>query len=114
MMPVKNDRNDARAIASCMRVGWYSVVHIKSEASQELRMLLSNRRTLQGKQIDIGMRSAERFGCSGCSSAAESLPVRSNASSASWLKACPPCGYGRAHAHRPGGAAHNSVLFFTR
>jgi transposase len=53
MMPVKNDRNDARAIASCMRVGWYSVVHIKSEASQELRMLLSNRRTLQGKQIDI-------------------------------------------------------------
>jgi transposase len=52
-MPVKNDRNDARAIASCMRFGWYSVVHIKSEASQELRMRLSNRRTLQGKRIDI-------------------------------------------------------------
>jgi transposase len=52
-MPIKNDRNDARAIASCMRVGWYSVVHIKSEVSQELRMLLNNRKTLQDKQIDI-------------------------------------------------------------
>lgn len=53
MMPVKNDRNDARAIASCMRVGWYSVVHIKSDVSQELRMLLANRRTLKVKAIDI-------------------------------------------------------------
>jgi transposase len=52
-MPVKNDRNDARAIAGCMRVGWYSIVHVKSEASQEMRMLFANRRTLQTKQIDI-------------------------------------------------------------
>jgi transposase len=33
-MRIKNDRNDARAIAHCMRVGWYSVVHVKSEVSQ--------------------------------------------------------------------------------
>ncbi|WP_083805548.1 IS110 family transposase [Asticcacaulis excentricus] len=46
-MPIKTDRNDAKAIASCMRVGWYSVVHVKSDESQELRMLLANRRTLQ-------------------------------------------------------------------
>ena len=52
-MPIKNDRNDARAIAHCMRVGWYSVVHVKSEVSQVVRMLLTNRRTLLVKQIDI-------------------------------------------------------------
>jgi transposase len=52
-MRIKNDRNDARAIAHCMRVGWYSVVHVKSEISQVVRMLLTNRRTLQSKQIDI-------------------------------------------------------------
>jgi transposase len=52
-MPVKTDRNDARAIAQVMRVGWYSVVHIKSGVSQELRMLLTNRKTLLVKQIDL-------------------------------------------------------------
>ena len=52
-MRIKNDRNDARAIAHCMRVGWYTVVHVKSEVSQVVRMLLTNRRTLQSKQIDI-------------------------------------------------------------
>ena len=52
-MRIKNDRNDARAIAHCMRVGWYTVVHVKSEVSQLVRMLLTNRRTLQSKQIDI-------------------------------------------------------------
>lgn len=48
-IPIKNDRNDARAIASCMRVGWFSIVHVKSDESQEIRMLLNNRRTLQVK-----------------------------------------------------------------
>ncbi|RUM95438.1 IS110 family transposase [Pseudaminobacter arsenicus] len=52
-MPVKSDRNDARAIAQVMRVGWYSIVHVKSHRSQEMRMLLTNRRTLLTKQIDI-------------------------------------------------------------
>lgn len=52
-MPVKSDRNDARAIAQAIRVGWYSVVHIKSSKSQQMRMLLTNRRTLLSKQIDI-------------------------------------------------------------
>jgi transposase len=52
-MPIKNDRNDARAIAHCMRVGWYSMVHVKSEVSQVVRMVLTNRRTLLSKQIDI-------------------------------------------------------------
>ena len=52
-MPIKTDRNDARAIAQVMRVGWYNIVHIKSGVSQELRMLLTNRKTLLIKQIDI-------------------------------------------------------------
>ncbi|MGY4294222.1 transposase [Bradyrhizobium sp. i1.4.4] len=52
-MPIKTDRNDARAIAQVMRVGWYTVVHIKGDVSQELRMLLNNRKTLLIKQIDI-------------------------------------------------------------
>jgi transposase len=52
-MPVKTDRNDARAVAQVMRVGWYSIVHVKSVVSQELRMLLANRKTLLTKQIDI-------------------------------------------------------------
>ena len=55
-MRIKNDRNDARAIAHCMRVGWYSVVYVKSEVSQVVRMLLTNRRTLQIKQMDIEKR----------------------------------------------------------
>jgi transposase len=52
-MPVKTDRNDARAIAQVMRVGWFTIVHIKSSGSQETRMLLTNRKTLLDKQIDI-------------------------------------------------------------
>lgn len=52
-MPIKTDRNDARAIAQVMRVGWYSIVHIKSGVSQEMRMLLANRKMLLIKQIDI-------------------------------------------------------------
>lgn len=53
IMPVKTDRNDARSIAMAMRVGWYSEVHIKSKEAQILRMLLTNRKTLLDKQIDI-------------------------------------------------------------
>lgn len=52
-MPVKTDRNDARAIAQVMRVGWFNIVHIKSTQSQELRMLLVNRKALLSKQTDI-------------------------------------------------------------
>jgi transposase len=51
-MPIKSDRNDARAVAQVMRVGWYNMWHIKSGVSQELRMLLTNRKTLLIKQID--------------------------------------------------------------
>jgi transposase len=48
---VKTDRNDARGLAHIMRTGWFREVHIKSRDSQELRMLLNNRRFLQDKRI---------------------------------------------------------------
>jgi transposase len=48
---VKTDRNDARGLAHIMRTGWYKEVHVKSHDSQELRMLLNNRRFLLDKRI---------------------------------------------------------------
>jgi transposase len=40
----KTDRNDARGIAQMMRAGLYRPVHVKTVASQERRMLLTNRK----------------------------------------------------------------------
>ena len=50
---VKTDRNDARGIAHIMRTGWYREVHVKSHASQKIRVLLNNRRCLLDKRLDI-------------------------------------------------------------
>lgn len=49
----KTDRNDARGIAQMMRTGWFRPVHIKSTASQELRLLLVARQTLIERRHDI-------------------------------------------------------------
>lgn len=49
----KTDRNDAKGIANMMRHGWYKPVHVKSHESQRLRVLLSNRRLLKRKLVDI-------------------------------------------------------------
>ncbi|MCB1513960.1 MAG: IS110 family transposase [Hyphomicrobiaceae bacterium] len=49
----KTDRNDAKGIANMMRLGWYKPVHVKSPESQRLRVLLSNRRLLKRKLVDI-------------------------------------------------------------
>ncbi|UWQ80766.1 IS110 family transposase [Leisingera sp. S132] len=48
----KTDRNDARGIAQMMRVGLFRPVHVKTERSQEIRMLLTARKFLQSKIID--------------------------------------------------------------
>ncbi len=50
---VKTDRNDARGLAHILRTGWFKSVHIKSEASQKLRVLLNNRSCLVDKRVDI-------------------------------------------------------------
>lgn len=49
----KTDRNDALGIAHILRTGWFKKVHIKSEASYRLRLVLTHRRTLKRKFIDI-------------------------------------------------------------
>lgn len=53
LMAVKTDRLDARVIAQAMRVGWYTVVHVKSDASQELRVLLRNRKTVLEQRVGL-------------------------------------------------------------
>jgi transposase len=50
---VKTDRNDARGLAHIMRTGWFKAVHVKSDQSQKLRVLLKNRRCLVEKRVDL-------------------------------------------------------------
>ncbi len=54
-MPVKSDRNDARGIAQLMRLGWFRPVHCKSMAAQEMRALLTARKLVQLKLLDVQM-----------------------------------------------------------
>lgn len=49
----KTDRNDARGIAQMMRVNLFRPVHVKTLASQRRRALLTGRKLLQEKAIDI-------------------------------------------------------------
>lgn len=49
----KTDRNDARGIAQMMRLGWFRAVHVKNVETQRLRTLLSNRKLLKRKLIDM-------------------------------------------------------------
>jgi transposase len=52
-MTVKTDRRDARGIAQLLRLGWFRPVHVKSAGSQELRSLLTARKLIQSKLLDI-------------------------------------------------------------
>ncbi len=49
----KTDKNDARGIAQILRSGWYSHVHVKSMESHLTRALLSSRKTVLKKCIDL-------------------------------------------------------------
>ena len=49
----KSDRSDAAALAQLARTGWYREVHIKSEESDQLRLLLSARERLIRIRMDI-------------------------------------------------------------
>ncbi|WP_395943423.1 IS110 family transposase [Brevundimonas sp.] len=49
----KTDRHDARGIAQILRSGWYSRVHVKSVESHHLRALLTSRKVMQRKCIDL-------------------------------------------------------------
>ena len=52
-MPVKSDRNDARKIAQLMRLGWFRPVHCKSVTAQEIRAMLTARKLVQSKLLDL-------------------------------------------------------------
>jgi transposase len=49
----KTDKNDARGIAQLLRSGWYSRVHVKSIESHQTRALLSSRKAVLAKCIDL-------------------------------------------------------------
>jgi transposase len=49
----KTDRNDARGIAQMMRLGWFRAVHVKNVEMQKMRTLLTDRRLLKRKLVDI-------------------------------------------------------------
>lgn len=49
----KTDRNDARGIAQLVRTNMVRLVHVKTVASQEKRMLLTNRKFLQKQVCDV-------------------------------------------------------------
>ena len=49
----KTDKNDARGIAQLLRSGWYSRVHNKSIESHQVRALLSSRKAVLTKCIDL-------------------------------------------------------------
>ncbi len=49
----KTDKNDARGIAQLLRSGWYNRVHIKSMQSHRIRALLTSRRAVLAKCIDL-------------------------------------------------------------
>lgn len=49
----KTDRTDARGIAQILRTGWFSPVHMKSREAHGLRALLSTRKALLKKTMDL-------------------------------------------------------------
>ena len=49
----KTDKADARGIAHIVRTGWFREVHVKSQESYRLRLLLTQRRNLKRKFLDI-------------------------------------------------------------
>jgi len=49
----KTDKNDARGLAQILRTGWFRPVHIKSDESYRMRMLLMARRNMKRKFLDI-------------------------------------------------------------
>ncbi|MGA9253187.1 MAG: transposase [Roseobacter sp.] len=49
----KTDKNDARGIAHVLRTGWFSPVHMKSREAHGVRALLSTRKALLKKTMDL-------------------------------------------------------------
>ena len=52
-MPIKTDRRDAEGIARLLQMGWFRPVHCKSVSSQEMRALLTSRRSVVDALTDM-------------------------------------------------------------
>ncbi len=52
-MPIKTDRRDAEGIARLLQMGWFRPVHCKSVSSQEMRALLTSRRSVKDALTDM-------------------------------------------------------------
>ncbi|UWQ78664.1 IS110 family transposase [Leisingera sp. S132] len=49
----KTDKTDARGIANVLRSGWFNSAHMKSREAHAIRALLSSRKAVQRKCIDL-------------------------------------------------------------
>ncbi len=49
----KTDKHDARGLAQLLRTGWFSPVHVKSIESHRVRALLSSRKAVLSKCVDL-------------------------------------------------------------
>jgi len=81
----KTDKADARGIAHIMRTGWFREVHVKSEESYRLRLLLTQRRNLKRKFLDLENAIRTRSRHSG-SRSAKSAVAGSRRGCASWWR----------------------------
>ena len=78
----KIDKADALGIAHLMRAGWFRQAHIKSEGCYRLRLLLTHRRNLKRKFLDLEnaiRHSLKAFGIASRDVGAVALRRRSRA-----------------------------------
>ena len=61
-MPIKTDRRDAEGIARLLQMGWFRPVHCKSVSSQEMRALLTSRKSVQDAltNLELSLRGVLR------------------------------------------------------
>ena len=52
-MPIKTDRRDAEGIARLLQMGWFRPVHYKTVSSQEMRALLTSRKSVKDALVDM-------------------------------------------------------------
>lgn len=52
-MPIKTDRRDALGIARLLQMGWFRPVHCKSVSAQEMRAILTSRKSIQQACLNL-------------------------------------------------------------
>ena len=52
-MPIKTDRRDAFGIARLLQMGWFRPVHCKSVSAQEMRAVLTARKSIQQACLNL-------------------------------------------------------------